>query len=1116
MASNCAFGGQLVGFDIAIKECTNVLKLQNIISMATQRLDELIAACEQHPQQTHAVSEGPSTTMDTHSTKRKWVESGTDDKKPRADTEQLDSALVTAGETAAAREATGHNKNSELRVVKDAGKILELENALIVANARADGFAAMYTQELKNTVGATLHASEVKLQVGRLATALKAAKDRIVVLEAVCASHSAHASTGADRIRQLQSDFDNVFMAKVLCETDLAKEKERANSGAATVIEYEKELSIARAKVSSLEEQLVVAHRNIESLEKNNADLAATFDTPEQSIDNGTIMQQPDASRPAPLRSVTYGSVTASRVHSGYNVSETVEGHPLSYKSAWEHERNCAEAEIMNSNRARNKRRRAAPKAQPAEQAEQSWVDLTMNPPPMPSTSSSASASTEAEAIDWDWTDVSVPTHIPGADNDMGGMVSFQEIDGVDCVWEQDAASGGRTLKFVKTAGTKKTKKSKGKQTAPKRKRAGPVINTTQYDSEDDAEDAFASAIDWDAFVAVDDFSEELAAEGKLVSIGSAMRAAETEPLEAIESADHPGEEDGDDNVNEDSDSESAMDVEDPDVDVSQWKVFGISPLLLRALKHLGFSQPTEIQAKTLHKAMNGRDIIGAAETGSGKTLAFGIPMLQHIAQRNGPWTAPTGLVLAPTRELAIQVKDHLYAMSRFLCARIVAIVGGMSQAKQERMLNSNPDIIVATPGRLWELVSTNDTYLAYLRSVSFLAVDEADRMLEPGHFKELKFIFKAINEVKLDKESMRRQTFVFSATLLKDMQLQKRQLSAKAAKRMQGKPAAGSMEDLVERVGFQDNRPHFVDVTRADATAQTLVEARIDCLANEKDNYLYYFLVRYPGRSLVFVNSIDTIRRMMPMLRLLRIEAFALHAQMEQRQRLKNIDRFRDTENAVLVASDVAARGLDIPLVDHVIHYQIPRSGDLYVHRSGRTARARQEGLAVMMVSPEERKLYYKMCAKLDKNIAPFPVDLDLVARLKPRVDLAKDIDSREHRINKLTHERNWVKKHAEELDIELDSDFMPSSDDERDSEIKHSQKSDKMQIKAARSRLNQLLAQKILGRGVSSRYLSSGIISDLAERLIDSKNSNETIPMLRKESALDAAKNKKLSAFI
>ncbi|KAJ2372569.1 ATP-dependent RNA helicase, partial [Coemansia sp. RSA 2607] len=325
-----------------------------------------------------------------------------------------------------------------------------------------------------------------------------------------------------------------------------------------------------------------------------------------------------------------------------------------------------------------SKRRRATKPQQTSDTntAEQSWADLTMNPPPMPTKPTAVSA--EVEDVEWDWKNVAVPTHIPGADNDMGGMVSFQEIDGVDCVWEQDAASGGRTLKFVKTAPTKPTKKSKKsstKQTPSKRRRAGPVITTTQYDSEDDADDDFASAIDWDAFVAVDDFSEELAAEGKLVSIGSAMRATETELSEETESSEET--ELADQPDNEDDQDESAMEVEDPDVDVSQWEVFGISPLLLRALKHLGFSQPTEIQAKTLHKAINGRDIIGAAETGSGKTLAFGIPMLQHIAQRSGPWSTPTGLVLAPTRELAIQVKDYLQAMSRFLRARIVAIVGG-------------------------------------------------------------------------------------------------------------------------------------------------------------------------------------------------------------------------------------------------------------------------------------------------------------------------------------------------------------------------------------------------------------------------------------------------------
>ncbi|KAJ2477895.1 ATP-dependent RNA helicase, partial [Coemansia sp. RSA 2320] len=476
----------------------------------------------------------------------------------------------------------------------------------------------------------------------------------------------------------------------------------------------------------------------------------------------------------------------------------------------------------------------------------------------------------------------------------------------------------------------------------------------------------------------------------------------------------------------------------------------------------------------------------------------------------HGKWVAPAGLVLTPTRELAIQVKDHLKAMSRFARARVVAIVGGMSQPKQERLLNSQPDIIVATPGRLWDLVSTNDAYLNQLRAIRFLAIDEADRMLEPGHFKELKFIFKAINEATLQPREGKRQTFVFSATLLKDMQINARRPSQKMLKQNQGKPKPGSMEDLIERVNFQDSKPAYVDVTQPDATARTLVEARIDCLANEKDAYLYYFLVRYPGRTLVFVNSIDSIRRMLPMLRLLKVNVFGLHAQMEQRQRLKNVDRFRDTENAVLVASDVAARGLDIPNVDYVIHYQLPRSGDLYVHRSGRTARACQEGLAIMMVSPEERKLYYKMCEMLDKDISQFPVDLDLIGKLRPRVDLARDIDLKEHRMNKTSHERNWFKKNAEELDIELDSDFLSSSDDEHGGKAPQSEKNQKLLVQSLKARLGQMLGQKVMGRGISARYLSSGIISGLAERLTDTANTNPVIPTLLKESALETAKAK------
>ncbi|KAJ2724669.1 ATP-dependent RNA helicase [Coemansia sp. Benny D115] len=747
----------------------------------------------------------------------------------------------------------------------------------------------------------------------------------------------------------------------------------------------------------------------------------------------------------------------------------------------------------------------------------------------------------------WDWKDVALPSYIAGADNEMGGMVSLQEIDGIDCTWEEDAETGGRTLKFVKKGG-KGGKMAREQMVVVSTKDDAGEAEDGDDDDDDDYDD-FEGAyegVNWDDFVAVDDFSEEKAENGELTSIGEHMRRAaasadaddsqaddaeesdasadtDTDAYAKTEADEHMDvdtedvQEDEDEGQEKNAEPDSAEDIADPDVDVSAWEAYGLHPLLLRALKHVGFSTPTEIQSRTLYESLNGRDIIGAAETGSGKTLAFGIPMLQRVADAD-EYGGLTGLVLTPTRELAMQVRDHLVALGRFARARVVAIVGGMAQMKQERLLNSRPNILVATPGRLWELVSTNDAYLRQLRSVRFLAIDEADRMLERGHFREVKFMCKALNEATLDKQpgrkAPRRQTFVFSATLLKDLQLdgKRKGLSGKAAKHMAGKPEPGTMEDLMDRVGFQDSHPHFVDVTTGDATARTLVETRIDCLTTQKDHYLYYFVTRYPGRTLVFVNSIDSIRRLLPLLRLLGIDALGLHAQMEQRQRLKSVERFRDMPNAVLVASDVAARGLDIPRVDHVVHYQAPRSGDLYVHRSGRTARASREGLAVMLISPEERKLFYRMCAKLDKDIKPFPVDLDLVGRLQPRVELARDIELREHRLNKAAHERNWFKKNAKELDIELDSDFMPSDDEgDRASDLRREEKQQKQQIKAARARLAQMLRQKVLGRGMATQYLSSSIVSDLADRLIGQADTNAVLPLLQNESALETAKAKR-----
>ncbi|KAJ1760857.1 ATP-dependent RNA helicase, partial [Coemansia sp. RSA 1591] len=419
-----------------------------------------------------------------------------------------------------------------------------------------------------------------------------------------------------------------------------------------------------------------------------------------------------------------------------------------------------------------SKKRRTGAKAGVAPvTTEDTWADIMLNPPPMPplesdlssvkadpkskrkavdSTSLAKRASTTDSTdpdidatVELNWKTVTIPTRISNADNELGGILSFQEIDGVDCVWTKDADTGGKVLQFTKSTNVKKRKK---------RSRTARDSQSTRLETSDNGDDVEdLDDINWDDFVPVDDFSDAKAERGELISIGARMRGSE----QAQDGLDH----EMDSGSESDKDMQTVQDdVKDPDVDVSAWEQLGLHAHLLRALRHLGFTCPTEIQSKTLPHAMHGRDTIGAAETGSGKTLAFGIPMLQHISQRSSAWSGPAGLVLTPTRELAIQVKDHLTAMSRFNRARVVAIVGGMSQAKQERLLNSSPDIIVATPGRFWELVSTNDAYLKQLQSIRFLAVDEADRMLEPGHFRELKDIFKAINE---HSEQVKRQTFV-------------------------------------------------------------------------------------------------------------------------------------------------------------------------------------------------------------------------------------------------------------------------------------------------------------------------------------------------------------------
>ncbi|KAF9788333.1 ATP-dependent RNA helicase [Thelephora terrestris] len=573
-----------------------------------------------------------------------------------------------------------------------------------------------------------------------------------------------------------------------------------------------------------------------------------------------------------------------------------------------------------------------------------------------------------------------------------------------------------------------------------------------------------------------------------------------------------------------------------------EWDAFGLHDQLIHALSNQSFTNPTPIQLKALPLALQRRDVVGVAETGSGKTLAYGLPILHKLLSRRKNPESKTrrpvrALILAPTRELALQISSHLNACLNGIRTAeerstskdpnmpnppppvsVAAIVGGMSPHKQKRILSRGVDVLVATPGRLWDIMQEEGELANDITSLDFLVLDEADRMIEAGHFAELDNILRLTlrqycedqhdpvleDGPVVDSANDSLQTFVFSATLSKDLQrnLRKR---AKPKKSGKGSGPLTTLEDLLERLDFRDPEPEVIDLSPEGGVVSSLQESQVECLSADKDTYLYYFLLRYPGRSLVFLSSIDGIRRLAPLLELLELKTYPLHSQLEQKQRLKNLERFKSTPGSVLLATDIAARGLDIPYVDHVIHYQIPRSADTYVHRNGRTARAMRQGFSLIMCAPDERKVLRGLLTNLGREDGEIPqmnIELYILDKLKARVQLARQIDVAQHKANKAKHEKNWLKETADAMEIELDSDFSISDAEATpNGPTKRQQKAASAKNKGQRLQLKQLLAQPLLAQGVSKRYITSGS-NPLVHELLAGE-SHETMLGVKKTSA-------------
>jgi len=310
-----------------------------------------------------------------------------------------------------------------------------------------------------------------------------------------------------------------------------------------------------------------------------------------------------------------------------------------------------------------------------------------------------------------------------------------------------------------------------------------------------------------------------------------------------------------------------------------------------------------------------------------------------------------------------------------------------------------------------------------------------------------------------------------------------------------------------MQMVGVKDRRK-IVDLTRKSGTAETLSESILHCATNEKDYYLYYFLKNHPGRTVVFCNSIDCVRRLANLFSLLDVKPLPLHAQLHQKQRLKNLDRFADSESGLLIATDVAARGLDIPNIEHVIHYQVPRTSESYVHRSGRTARATKQGLSLLLVDPSEHLLVRRLCDTLSRGSADtlpvFPVDMEMMTRVRERVNITRKLDKLLLDNRKQTAGENWKQKTAEEADLIV-------SDEDEEEEIYQGRKKTsadkKNQISQVRWQLQQSLKIPLSQHGFGGAYptMSGGVITNgliqKEEKAVDvlEKNLKYTKKLLR-----------------
>ena len=416
--------------------------------------------------------------------------------------------------------------------------------------------------------------------------------------------------------------------------------------------------------------------------------------------------------------------------------------------------------------------------------------------------------------------------------------------------------------------------------------------------------------------------------------------------------------------------SDKKTDIEeipaDAPVEVS-FADLGLHEKILKALGDMGYETPTPIQARAIPAGMQGQDVLGIAQTGTGKTGAFTLPVMHNLANGRARARMPRCLIVCPTRELAAQVAENVELYGKYLKLSMALLIGGVSFAEQDRKLMKGVDILIATPGRLLDQF---DRGKILLNGVQTLVVDEADRMLDMGFIPDIEKIFKLT--------PFTRQVLFFSATM------------------------APEIKRLVDQFLHQ---PKTVQIARQNKTADTVTQRIVKMPSNDakqKRTALRWIIDSAPDmkNGIVFCNRKKDVDIVAKSLTVHGHSAAPIHGDLAQSLRMETLAKFKSGEIKLLCASDVAARGLDIPDVSHVLNYDVPSHAEDYVHRIGRTGRAGRKGDAIMFVAPRDDKYYSAILSLINlKSIE----ELDI-----PGIeDFPKDQGGRGRRDNKRDSKR-------------------------------------------------------------------------------------------------------------